>query len=238
MADSYADRVSIIPEGNGNRPAYPMVATSITIHETANTALGANAEMHRRFVHDGGGAEGVSFHYVVDDHESIQLLPDTENAWHAGDGREGAGNRTSIAIERCVNRDADPAEVQRRLVTLTRRLMTAHDIPVSKVYQHNHWSGKDCPMQMRHNGQWDVFLAQLRLHEPTRYFPETAQYVGGGFLTLFDRYGLEVMGYPLSGEYVDTDGYTRQDFENVQTEWREGAAARIGAGIRKLKYGS
>ena len=36
--------------------------------------------MHSRFVFTGGGAEGVSFHYVVDDHELIELVPDDEVA--------------------------------------------------------------------------------------------------------------------------------------------------------------
>lgn len=92
----------------------------------------------------------------------------------------------------------------------------------------------------------DVFqgtLDQLRQFagltaQGSRYFPETQQYVAGGFLDLFNKYGLTIMGYPLSGEYVDNDGYTRQDFENVIAEWREGEQPRIGAAIRRLKYGA
>ena len=100
-------RVALIPARNPNRPGYPMRPAWITVHETANTRPGANAEMHRQFVWNGGGSENVSFHFVVDDREVVQLLPLTENGWHAGDGPDGPGNRTSIAIETCVNSDGD-----------------------------------------------------------------------------------------------------------------------------------
>ena len=231
---SCADRVSFIPAGNANRPGYPMDPQSITIHETANTALGANAEMHRRFVHDGGGPEGVSFHYVVDDHESIQLLPDTENAWHAGDGRDGAGNRTSIAIEKCVNRDADPNETERRLVELVRCLMDTHGIDASHVYQHNHWSGKDCPHIMRSAGGnlWQAFKTSLVVPSPARYFRETQQYVGGAFLAYFDAHGgVPVFGYPISGVLQETEGNWSGDvqyFERARMEDHGAAGVQLG----------
>ena len=45
--------------------------------------------------------------FTVDDKEIYQHLPLNENAWHAGDGAEGTGNRESIAIEIAVNEDGD-----------------------------------------------------------------------------------------------------------------------------------
>jgi N-acetylmuramoyl-L-alanine amidase len=79
-------RIAWLPAGATNRPGYAMRPSWVTMHETANEARGANAEAHRRFVHAGGGPEGVSFHFVVDDREVVQLLPTIENGWHAGDG--------------------------------------------------------------------------------------------------------------------------------------------------------
>ncbi len=147
-----ADRVSIIPLGNPNRPGRKLRSGRprfITWHETANTKEGANAAMHERFTHDGGGDENVSFHYVVDDHESVQLLPDDEVGWHAGDGDQGTGNNESLAIEICVNRDGNFDRAVENTIALTRKLLHQHGLTVAAVKQHNFWSGKDCPHNLR-----------------------------------------------------------------------------------------
>ena len=49
----------------------------------------------------------MSWHYTVDDHAIVQHLPDYETAYHAGDGKDGPGNATSIAVEICVNAGGD-----------------------------------------------------------------------------------------------------------------------------------
>lgn len=156
-----AVREAIVPAGNGNRPGLPMTPRYITVHETSNAAIGANAEMHRRFVWGGGGAEGVSFHWVVDDTEAIHLIPDNEVAWHAGDGYDGPGNRASVAIETCVNADGDWARTRRNLALLVASLMRRHGIPLTDVVQHNRWSGKDCPLVIRRDGLWAGTLAAV-----------------------------------------------------------------------------
>ncbi|MEC2901885.1 N-acetylmuramoyl-L-alanine amidase, partial [Bacillus cereus] len=97
---------NIIPKGNRNRPAYTMNPRYITIHTTANQNAGADARAHARYVNNGGGSSGVSWHFTVDDHRIVQHLPLNENGWHAGDGN-GAGNRSSIGIEICENRDGN-----------------------------------------------------------------------------------------------------------------------------------
>ncbi|MFP3398696.1 N-acetylmuramoyl-L-alanine amidase, partial [Brevibacterium sp. SIMBA_078] len=80
--------------GNYMKPLY------ITVHNTANTAKGANAASHASFVKR--SSTGVSWHYTVDDSVIYQHLPLNENGWHAGDGR-GTGNMKSIGIEICEN---------------------------------------------------------------------------------------------------------------------------------------
>lgn len=83
-----------------NRPGLPMNSPSkIVIHEVGNKSPGANEEMHKRFVHNGGGPFKVSFHFVVGPDEIIQLLNLDENAWHASDGFTGDGNRDAWGIE-------------------------------------------------------------------------------------------------------------------------------------------
>jgi hypothetical protein len=144
-----------------NRPGIPMTPLAICIHETANASVGANAEMHRRFVQSGGGAAGVSFHWVVDDTEAIHLLTDTEVGWHAGDGANGPGNRSAIAIETCINADGDWARTRRNLTILVATLMHRHGIPLAAIRQHNFYSGKDCPRVMRRDGLWAGQVAAI-----------------------------------------------------------------------------
>jgi hypothetical protein len=144
-----------------NRPGIPMTPLAICIHETANTTINANAEMHRRFVQSGGGAAGVSFHWVVDDKEAVHLLTDFEVGWHAGDGSNGPGNRSAIAIETCINADGDWAKTRRNLTLLVATLMHRHGIPLTAIRQHNFYSGKDCPRVMRRDGLWAGQVAAI-----------------------------------------------------------------------------
>jgi N-acetylmuramoyl-L-alanine amidase len=144
-----------------NRPGLSMIPRWVTIHETSNTNVGANAEMHRKFVQSGGGRDGVSFHWVVDDTEAIHLVPDNEVAWHAGDGRDGTGNRQSVAIETCVHADGDWAATRRNLTILAATLMVRHGIPLANVVQHNRWSSKNCPLVMRRDGLWAGQVAAI-----------------------------------------------------------------------------
>ena len=157
-------RQEIIPATNANRPGRKLRGGRpeyITVHETSNYAPGANAEMHRRFVANGGGSEGVSFHWVVDDREAIHLIPDDEVAWHAGDGANGPGNNSSIAIETCVNVDGDWNKTRRNLAVLIAQLLYTHDLDqvFVQVVQHNRWSGKNCPLIIRRDDLWPGQLA-------------------------------------------------------------------------------
>src|SRR5690625_3874994 len=116
----------------------------ITIHETANTRAGADAQAHANLQSRGFTA---SFHWQVDDKEAIQSYEHDVACWHAGDGR-GNGNLNSIAIEICVNSDGDFRKAVENAAKLTRKIMEEENIPIENVVQHNHWSGKNCPMIM------------------------------------------------------------------------------------------
>jgi N-acetylmuramoyl-L-alanine amidase len=217
-----ADREAIMPVGLPNRPGRKLRGGKpryVTVHETSNYARGANAEMHRRFVWSGGGTSQVSFHYVVDDHESVHLVPDDEVAWHAGDGGNGVGNNESVAIETCVNADGDFDKTIQNLIKLVRNLMQMYNIPVENVVQHNHWSGKNCPMQLRKHG-WAEFKAALAPAPvpDIQYFPETGQSVRDDFLMYYKaKGGLELFGYPITTEIVE-NGLTVQWFERARFE--------------------
>lgn len=46
----------------------------------------------------------TSYHIAVDDKEAIQAIPFNRNAFHAGDGGNGTGNRKYIAVEICYSK--------------------------------------------------------------------------------------------------------------------------------------
>jgi len=150
----------IIGEERPNRPGIDNPCRYITIHNTGNLKKGADAAAHAAYLQNTD--ELVSWHYTVDDKEIYQHLPDDETAYHAGDG-SGDGNRKSIAIEICVNEDGDLFKAVENAARLAARLCRKHNITPENIVQHNHWSGKNCPEQLRMNKpySWEVFLARV-----------------------------------------------------------------------------
>ncbi|MCY7665757.1 N-acetylmuramoyl-L-alanine amidase family protein, partial [Bacillus safensis] len=145
-----------ISKSNRNRSGNYMKPLYITVHNTANTAKGANAASHAAFVKRSSTA--VSWHYTVDENVIYQHLPLNENGWHAGDGR-GAGNMKSIGIEICENSDGNFEKAVENAQWLIRQLMQDQGISLSNVVPHKHWSGKECPRRLL--DRWDSFKAGI-----------------------------------------------------------------------------
>ena len=155
-----AIQTDYIPQCRKNRPGGFNPCSYLTIHETGNAAMGADAEAHASYLKGDAAANApVSWHYTVDDHAIVQHLPDTETAYHAGDGAKGPGNTKSIGIEICVDAGGNFEKAKQNAAALVRLLMTEHSIPLERVVQHNHWNGKDCPKTIRNTpGGWEEFL--------------------------------------------------------------------------------
>jgi len=152
-----------IPAGRRNRPGRNNPMLFVTIHETGNTNRGANARAHGNYLKGNDAANlPVSWHYTVDDAETYQHLPETEDAFHAGDGG-GNGNRQSIGIEIAVNSDGNFQRAVDRTAALVADICTRRGIPIANVRQHFDWSRKNCPQNIRagrpHN--WSVFLEKV-----------------------------------------------------------------------------
>lgn len=149
--------------GSAARPGNTMTPRYITIHNTANTNKGAGALGHARYLRGAGAGKQVSYHYAVDDGCIARILPDTENAWHAGDGGQGTGNRQSLAIEICENPESSLAAATDNAAELTAHLMRDWNIPLENVVQHNRWSGKNCPRRLRAGEpyDWTTFLLKV-----------------------------------------------------------------------------
>ena len=154
---------AFIPKNTKARCGYALTPRYITIHNTANTKATATAASHAVYMQGAGSGKEVSYHYVVDDREVYQLLPDNEVAWHAGDGSRGTGNRQSIAIEICENEGGSLLAATDLAVKLTKYLMEKYSIPLSNVVQHNYWSGKNCPNRIRKGEpyNWYEFLERV-----------------------------------------------------------------------------
>ncbi|MFC5466300.1 N-acetylmuramoyl-L-alanine amidase family protein [Lederbergia graminis] len=144
----------------------------ITIHETGNFSLGADAQAHANLQSRGYSA---TWHYQVDDEQIIQSFPDEVRCWHAGDGR-GKGNRESIAIEICVHPDGNFIKAVKNAVHLVAILMNKHGIPIGNVVQHHHWSKKNCPQLLRAGSRgvtWTDFIKMVKRKLATGRLPQT-----------------------------------------------------------------
>lgn len=159
LPDDITVEIAIVPANvtNVRSNQFSLDQTTVTVHETANFNVGANADMHKRWLHGGASGSSVGFNFVVDDKKIIQLTPLNEVTWAAG---TPAGNRTSWHIESCVNKDADLNKARRNTAALTGAILAAQGWAVSAMVQHNVWYGKDCPYLMRRNGLWAQFVNQ------------------------------------------------------------------------------
>ncbi len=150
---------SLVPKGRRNRPGGVNSMEYITIHETGNYAIGADAGAHASYLKT--TSEKVSWHYSVDQDNAVRHIPDNEVAWHAGNAQ---GNSRSIGIEICVNADGNFNRAVENAAELVRYLMELHNIPIERVVQHNHWNGKNCPANLRLGG-WSEFIKKCQKEE-------------------------------------------------------------------------
>lgn len=152
-------RIDLIPVSNKiARPAIPMIAEYLTIHNTGNSKKGADAEMHTEYVDTQTGY--ISWAFTVDDKEIIQELPINEIGWHSGDGR-GTGNMKSIGIEICENEGIDWEKAKANAIKLIVFLIkNVSSLKSNPIKPHQFWSGKYCPHKILDEG-WDKFINQV-----------------------------------------------------------------------------
>lgn len=135
-----------------------MEPIGITVHNTGNCASARNEIAYML-----NNNNEVSYHFAVDDIEAIQGLPLERNAWHAGDGN-GAGNRSTIAVEICYSTSGDEAlfdEAEDNAAQLIAYLCKEYGWTTEDIYTHQHWSGKYCPHKTLDKG-WARFLDMVQ----------------------------------------------------------------------------
>ena len=137
---------------------YPMVPEFIVVHNTANDASAAN-EVAYMIRND----NQVSFHYAIDDKEIVQGIPENRNAWHAGDGASGKGNRKGLSIEICYSKSGGKRfeEAEKLAAKFIASKIKEKGWGIDEVKKHQDFSGKYCPHRTLDMG-WQRFLDMVK----------------------------------------------------------------------------
>lgn len=180
----------LIPKNTKARPQKALNFKGITIHNTGNYSNGAGALNHGKYMQGSGSNNLVSWHYTVDDINIVQHLPENEIGWHAGDGANGKGNTTTIAIEICVNPDSNLLQATDNATKLCADILNRHGIQNANGYlfQHNNWNGKNCPAEIRKGNpyNWQTFIDKVNAElqpkpqtEPNKYTVQKGDTLSG-----------------------------------------------------------
>lgn len=137
---------------------YPMTPEFIVVHNTANDASAAN-EIAYMLRND----KSVSYHYAIDDKEIIQAIPENRNAWHAGDGSKGRGNRYGIAIEICYSKSGGERfiKAEQLAAKFIAAKLKEKGWGIERVTKHQDYANKYCPHRTLDMG-WERFIDMIK----------------------------------------------------------------------------
>ena len=137
---------------------YSMKPKYITIHNTSNSAPAQNEISYMK-----NNNNSTSYHVCVDEKYVIQAIPFNRNAWHAGDGANGTGNRYSIGIE--IARSTGDInlfkQAEQNCAMYVAQLLKNYGWGIDRVKRHKDWSGKQCPHRTMELG-WTRFLNMIQ----------------------------------------------------------------------------
>jgi len=135
-----------------------MTPEFIVVHNTANDASAKNEVAYMI-----SNNNQVSFHYAVDDKEIVQGVPENRNAWHAGDGASGPGNRKGIGIEICYSKSGGQRfiEAEKLAAKFIAYKLKEKGWGIDRVKKHQDFSDKYCPHRTLDMG-WQRFLDMVK----------------------------------------------------------------------------
>ena len=148
-----------LPEDKyGLKCPFAMTPEFIVIHNTANDASAKNEIAYMK-----SNNNSTSFHFAVDDVEARQGIPLNRNAWHAGDGGNGNGNRCGIAIEICYSKSGGAKfdKAEDNAAKLVADILKENGWGINRVKKHQDFSKKYCPHRTLDLG-WDRFLNKVQ----------------------------------------------------------------------------
>lgn len=142
----------------GVKCPYSMSPKGICVHNTANDAPAKNEISYMK-----SNNNEVSFHIAVDDVEAIQAIPFNRNAWAAGDGGSGNGNRNYIHVEICYSKSGGNrfTNAEKRAAKEIAALLKQFGWTIANVKKHQDFSGKYCPHRTLDLG-WQRFLDMIQ----------------------------------------------------------------------------
>lgn len=212
------------------------------------------------------GGHGSSTHYLTnrDATPREQHVAEADAAWTAG-SREYNLRSINIEFERFARDAWTDAELANAIVTCA-PILTRNSIPLvflgrdsagrRGILGHEHvpdgaggWGGSTHHTDPGAKFPWERFIAGLRMamgNEPTPdpannplYFPQTNKYLDPDFATFWNEHGgVAVLGYPVTGSFVDGDmkvQYTERAVLELHPDGvklrRLGAAAAAAAGF-------
>ncbi|WP_424685155.1 N-acetylmuramoyl-L-alanine amidase [Enterococcus sp.] len=161
----------VSPSMYGIKCPFAMKAKKASVHETDN-----NASANNEVAYMGRNGNQTSYHVAIDEKEAVQGIPFDRNAWHAGDGANGYGNRNTIGFEICKNYDPNKGttkisgaqltaynKAKANAVKVIAAVMIEQGINgiVDNVKTHQDWSGKLCPQKMLREGLWIPMRDQI-----------------------------------------------------------------------------
>lgn len=126
-----------------NRSNKPLKAIGVVLHDTADP--GATDEAEQKYFNN--AYRGASAHAFVDWDSTTQLIPWTEQAWHAGP----TANKKFIGVEMCRPAKHDPDKfkiVYDETVQLFARLFF-YILKIDKVTPDNLLSHDDCRLRFK-----------------------------------------------------------------------------------------
>lgn len=143
----------------------------IVIHYTANN--GDTAKGNSNYFHSVN--RSASAHYFVDENEVVQVVKDSDTAWHCGDSLKKGNlgkwhnkciNSNSIGIEMCSKKVNGvftiPKQTQDNTIELVKSLMLKYNIPMENIIRHADVTNKICPEPfVRDESQWNEFKKRI-----------------------------------------------------------------------------
>ena len=125
----------------------------------------------------------------VDGTRVVECLPFNRNAWHAGDGGNGRGNRKALGIEICYSKSGGQRfeEAENLAASYIAYLLKQYGWGIEKVKKHQEYSGKYCPHRTLDMG-WERFLNKVREQLGIQAQPIPQITNGGGNLEMAKVY--------------------------------------------------
>ena len=222
---------------------YTMTPEFIVIHNTANSVSAVDEIAYRK-----RNKKEVSYHYAVDDIGAYQVIPENRNAWHAGDGTKGKGNRKGISIEICYSATGGElfAKSEANTAALVADIRTRYGWGIDKVKKHKDFSATSCPHQTLALG-WERFLNMVKaeLQKPKEEKPMETLYTVSVLTTEKSKAEAASLELIALGYLPTVSALSLQTDEVEKTEpapapapvWKIGSKVKVRSGAKTYTGG-